>query len=201
MCQFWVPVQKPTKSSFHGKWGCCIHDKKNCFLSACSSRSCRGESKDSDDCVHLPNGQRDEASIKGLIHVKKLSKQNATKVHLPTTGPWVADQLCPCWNAFGLGTAEAQRCYALQDKLVSGERSFNQQTCSFPTGKFLKSSQKCISNRPGFAVLLWSCFHLVISPTHGVWFCALFCLFVCFSPESYEVLGYELYWESILFLS
>lgn len=68
-CQFWVPDQDPKKSSYHGKWGCCIHGKKNWLSSVCSSRSCSGETKDRDDCMLL-NGQRNEASIQELLHVK-----------------------------------------------------------------------------------------------------------------------------------
>lgn len=64
----------------------------------------------------------------------------------------------------------------------SGGRSFNQQTCSFPKGKFNLSR----AHRNAFiadlylAILLWSCFHSIISQILDMWF---------FTPEGYKVVG------------
>lgn len=111
---------------------------------------------------------------------KNNKNRNATKTQPATLGACVADQLWPRWNAVGLGTIEVQRtlfCFARQTLIkILRERSFNQQTCSFPKGKFNLPS----AHRNAFitdlhlAILLWSCFSLhYFSDTWCVFFLPL----------------------------
>lgn len=52
------------------------------------------------------------------------------------------------------------------------ERSFNQQMCSFPKGKFnlSRAHRNAFITVLHLAILLWSCFHSIISQILGAWF-------------------------------
>lgn len=77
-----------TTFSFCCEQVCSVHGKKNWCQSLCSSRrSCGGEAKDGHDRVCLLDGQRNEASIKGIIHVKKKKKPKMQQK--PNLPPWV----------------------------------------------------------------------------------------------------------------
>lgn len=106
----------------------------------------------------------------------------------PNLPPWVHEQQMGCDHVEMLLALELLKfkglCFALQDKFIKilRGRSYNQQTCSFPKGKFNLSR----AHRNAFiadlhlAILLWSCFHSIISQILDVWFYTL---------EGYKVVG------------